>query len=110
VERQFDHVARFSEQTQEMVADDAFIRSWSVGIMEVTQGSGEVTTIDPASLPGLEVYLRGDHVAGQHGAGAATWAISAATGATPRRRPPGSGRSLPTRPAPTAKRSCSSMG
>jgi uncharacterized protein (TIGR02217 family) len=64
----YDHVARFDEQQQQMVADDAFIRSWSVPLIEVVQGSGEVTLIDPATLPGIELYILSTLVTGTDGA------------------------------------------
>jgi len=69
-----DYVARFEAIQQEMVHDDAFIRSWSVPLIEVTQGSGEVETIDPVTLAGLEVYLRSDQVSGNEGDAVAAWA------------------------------------
>lgn len=69
----YDHVARFDDLQQAMVHDDAFIRSWSVPLVEVTQGSGEVDQIDPVSLAGLELYLRSDQVAGTDGSSVSAW-------------------------------------
>jgi uncharacterized protein (TIGR02217 family) len=63
----YDHVARFDELQQQMVHDDAFIRSWSVPLVEVTQGSGEAEQIDPVSLSYLEFYARSVDASGTDG-------------------------------------------
>lgn len=62
-----DYVARFEALQQEMVHDDAFIRSWSVPLIEVTQGSGEAEQIDPVSLSWLEHYARSVEATGADG-------------------------------------------